>query len=51
MEDSMGPQYGGVLTTAAHYLQGAIDPRPAESAPAPAMTAPDEPAAPAAPAP
>jgi peptide/nickel transport system substrate-binding protein len=27
MEDSMGPQYGGVLTTAAHYLQGAIDPR------------------------
>jgi peptide/nickel transport system substrate-binding protein len=31
MEDSMGPQYGGVLTTAAHYLQGAIDPRVTEN--------------------
>jgi peptide/nickel transport system substrate-binding protein len=27
----MGPQYGGVLTTAAHYLQGAIDPRVTEN--------------------
>ena len=31
MEDSMGPQYGGVMTTAAHYLQGAIDPRVTEN--------------------
>ncbi len=31
MEDSMGPQYGGVMTTASHYLQGAIDPRVTEN--------------------
>jgi peptide/nickel transport system substrate-binding protein len=27
MEDSTGPQYGGTMTTAPHYLQGSIDPR------------------------